>query len=118
MAHGDLTGKVKAELTAEVAQEQAAKAKSIAMATAALESAKTDEVVELTPIPVVEVNKDGDVEVLSVDETEKQVEFRVNTTLEEVTIGYGRHFNFEQGQKYKADQSVYDYLEEKGLIWH
>ena len=118
MAHGDLTGKIKAEKAAEVAEEQAAKAKSIAMATAALEAEKNDETVELTPIPVVEVNKDGDVEVLAVDATEKQVEFKVNATLEEVTIGYGRHFNFVQGQKYKADQSVYDYLEEKGLIWH
>lgn len=118
MSFGDLTGKNKAELQKQVQEEQAAKAQSMAMATAALEAEYNDEPVDLTPIPAVEVETDGGIELVSVDESEKIVEFKVNATLENVTIGYGNHYNFEQGRKYKAAQSVYDYLEEKGLIWH
>lgn len=118
MAHGDLTGNKKAELAAQAEQDQKAKAKSMSMATAAVEAEKSDEVIDLAPIPVQEIQTDGDVQVLSVDESEKVKEFKVNATLEHVTIGYGNTYNFEQGQKYKAPQSVYDYLEEKGLIWH
>lgn len=118
MPFGDLTGKIKQEKTAEVQQEQKAKAKSMAMATAAVEAEKNEEPIDLAPIPTVEVEKDGEIEILSVDASEKEVTFKVNSTLESVTIGYGNNYNFEQGQKYKAPQSVYDYLEEKGLIWH
>lgn len=118
MAHGDLTGKIKAEKAAEVQQEQKAKAKSMAMATAALETEQNEEAVDLTPIPTVEITPEGEVEIVSVDASERVREFKVNSTLESVTIGYGNTYNFEQGVKYKAPQSVYDYLEEKGLIWH
>lgn len=46
------------------------------------------------------------------------VEIRVNTDLEEVTIGAGTNFSFKEGQRYKVPQHVYDHLEEKGYVWH
>jgi hypothetical protein len=88
------------------------------MATAALEAQKNDEPIDLTPIAPVEIEDDGEIEIRSVDVSEKTIECKINTSLENVTIGYGNTYNFEQGQKYRIPQSVYDYLEEKGLIWH
>ena len=43
---------------------------------------------------------------------------RVNTDLEDVTIGQGNHFTFREGVRYKVPAMVYDHLEEKGYVWH
>lgn len=118
MAFGDLTGNTKVDLQAQVEAEQAAKAHTLSMATAALEAEKSNEPIDLVPTPVVAPTEESGLEVLDVETPEKQVEFKVNASLENVTIGYGNNYNFEQGQKYKAPESVYNYLEEKGLIWH
>lgn len=124
MAHGDLTGNIKKELAEAVAQEQAAKAKSMAMATAELQKQTDDEPVELTTIEQVEAERakqiaqDGEVEITSVDEADPIVKFKVNTDLENVTIGYGNTYSFERGRTYKAPKSVYWHLECHGLIWH
>ena len=115
---GDLTGKKKAELAAKHAEEQAAKAKSVAMATAATQ-AEEQEPVDLTPEkPKVEERTVGEVEVTDVDVNEEIVKFRVNETLEMVTIGHGNHYNFEEGREYRAPKHIRDYLEERGFIWH
>lgn len=121
MAHGDLTGNVKAELAEKHAAEQAALAKSISMATAALEAEGTDDApIELKTneelAPVVDV--DGEIEIQSVDESEKTKTFRVNTDLDDVTIGYGNTYSFKRGTVYTAPFSVYWHLESKGLVWH
>ena len=115
---GDLTGKKKAELAAQHADEQSAKAKSVAMATAATK-AEEQEPVDLTPQqPKVEEKTVGEVEVTNVDVNEEIVKFRVNETLEMVTIGHGNHYNFEEGREYRAPKHIRDYLEERGFIWH
>lgn len=44
---------------------------------------------------------------------------RVNTTLENVTIGVDNVFEkFEEGREYYVPAHVYDHLEEKGYVWH
>ena len=53
-----------------------------------------------------------------IDQGQQMVEFRVNETLEDVTIGVGNTFTFEEGRKYRAPAFVRDHLEEKGFIWH
>lgn len=46
------------------------------------------------------------------------MKFRVNTDLENVTIGTGTNFDFAEGRRYEAPTWVYDHLEEKGYIYH
>lgn len=46
------------------------------------------------------------------------VRFKVNTDLDDVTIGQGNIFTFKRGETYTASRHVYDHLEEKGLIYH
>lgn len=115
---GDYTGRKKAELAKAHAEEQAAAAQSIAMATAAA-AVEDKEPVVLTPKkePVAK-EVVGEVAVTKTDVNEEIVTFRVNETLEQVTIGHAQHYDFEEGRTYKAPRRIYNHLEEKGLIWH
>jgi len=60
----------------------------------------------------------NEVEAVDVEVEEPKVVFRVNETIEGVTIGYGNNYDFIEGQRYRAPKTVYDHLEEKGLIYH
>lgn len=124
---GDLTGRKKAELAKKHADEQAAKAEQVALATAEAKREFSDEVEEAVTKesqvvePVDEPVSVGDVEQTDVDVEDpkmKKVEFRVNADLEDVTIGYGHTYTFLQGKKISAPQYIYDHLEEKGYIYH
>lgn len=66
--------------------------------------------------PEPEIEQSDSVEVADV--AERLVTFRVNESIPQVTIGVGNTFDLVEGQKYKAPKSVYDHLEEKGLIYH
>jgi len=115
---GDFTGKQKAELAEKHAAEQEARTNQIAMATAEA-AAKETETIDLAPrTEETKPEVVGEVAVQDVDVHEPLVEFRVIENLEMVTIGQGNHYDFVQGQKYKAPKRIYDHLEEKGLIWH
>lgn len=48
----------------------------------------------------------------------EKVIVRVNTDLEDVTLGYGNQVSFIEGRKYRVPRWVAQHLEEKGLIWH
>lgn len=48
----------------------------------------------------------------------KAVVIRVNTDLEDVTIGAGNNYTFLEGQRYKVPLHVAQHLEEKGFIYH
>lgn len=48
----------------------------------------------------------------------RKVKLRVNTDLDECTIGRGNNFTFKRDQTYLVPQNVYDHLEEKGYVWH
>lgn len=105
----DLTGKRKAELAATHAAEQKEAAKRMATITA--QAAEVSEgVIDLAGPTSVVVN---DVEVKVPTK-----EMRVNTLLENVTIGHGTDYTFEPGQRYTVTKHVYDYLDELGFVWH
>lgn len=115
---GDFTGRMKAELAQEHAAEQEAAAQNMALITAQAAAVEQDTVVLEPRREEVKEEVVGEVVVQDVDVAEQIVEFRVNETLEQVTIGHGNHYDFVEGQRYKAPQHIYNHLEEKGLIWH
>lgn len=62
---------------------------------------------------------DGEVRSMGVAVAEAPTKvIRVNTTLEDVTIGQGNLYSFKEGEKYRVPSHVADHLEEKGLVWH
>jgi hypothetical protein len=116
--HGDFTGKVKEQNTAEHQKEIEERAAEMAMATASIEAAK-DEVIDLTASkPAPEAENVGDVEISPITVEDDIVSFRVNTTMEQVTIGAGNHYDFVEGQQYKAPRWIYKHLDEKGVVYH
>lgn len=46
------------------------------------------------------------------------VTIRVNTALEQVTIGAGNTFDFMEGRRYRVPRWVAAHLEEKGYVYH
>jgi len=110
----DLTGRKKAQLEAEAAEQRKEAASRMAMVTAQAEEAKHDVIDISGPDSVEQQGEDG--KVVSVATPKKKM--RVNSTLEAVTIGHGTNYNFEVGQTYKVDAHVYDYLDELGFVWH
>ncbi|WP_020142223.1 hypothetical protein [Terracoccus sp. 273MFTsu3.1] len=105
----DLTGRKKAELAATHAAEQKAAAQRMATITAEAKEVKEG---------VIDVSGPNSVVVDDVEVKVKKTELRVNTLLENTTIGHGTNYTFEPGQKYKVEQHVYDYLDELGFVWH
>jgi phage-related tail protein len=115
---GDLTGRNKAALTKEHADELAAREREISLINEAAAAEKSDTVVAArpkTPEPVVETV----IEVAEAVEVETpHREFRVNTAIENMTFGHGQHYDFIEGQRYKAPKPLYDHLDSLGYIWH
>lgn len=105
----DLTGRKKAELAAQYAEEQQAAAQRMSTITAQAEKRKTE---------TIDLSGDDTTVVNDVEVRVPKVELRVNTTLENVTIGHGTNYNFEVGQRYKVTKDVYDYLDDLGFVWH
>lgn len=48
----------------------------------------------------------------------KNVMIRVNSDLEQVTIGHGNYYDFTPGRVYKVPQHVADHLERLGYVYH
>lgn len=114
----DFTGRQTEVLTAENVEELQRRATEISTlnAVAAREQAG---VVDYTNGPdqatVIEVEEVDD-EPIVVDEPFRTI--RVNTNLEDVTIGAGNTYSFEEGRKYRVPAHIADHLEEKGIVWH
>lgn len=51
-------------------------------------------------------------------EREESRIIRVNTTMDQVTIGAGTSYDFVEGQQYRVPGHVAEYLEELGYVWH
>lgn len=51
-------------------------------------------------------------------QSDRMVVVRVNSTLNDVTVGQGTNFNFIEGRRYKVPYHVAMHLEEKGYLWH
>lgn len=110
----DLTGRIKAEKEAALAEERKSAAARMSMVTAQADEAKK-QTVDLSSGGTVEKTNDEGGTVSVAKPTKKM---RVNTNLESVTIGHGNTYNFEIGQTYKVDADVYDYLDDLGFVWH
>lgn len=110
----DFTGRQAEKLASKHAEEQAAKAKSVAMVTAA--AVKADqETVDYSAGTVEVVAEDGET---IVEVKQRNVKVRVNTTLEQLTFGKDNHYDFEEGREYVVPEALAVHLEEKGLLWH
>jgi hypothetical protein len=98
---------------------------------ARVQAEASNEVVDLTGQPVEALPAEGETttdvveqpwetvgEVPAPREADGTVVLRVNTDLEDVTIGAGNNYTFMEGQAYRVPRHVYDHLEEKGYVWH
>ena len=136
--HGDFTGQQKAKLAKEHAEEVAKREGELSMMAEQEAIAAQNRVTDYTQGTTPEVIDDPDVVAAAEAELQRaalnddvqvldgDVETRerpdrtiiVNTDLEQVTIGAGNHYSFNEGEKYRVPAHVADHLEEKGLIWH
>lgn len=115
----DHTGAQREKLEKEHAEEMERRAEELGMATQAAREI-SNEVTDYTGGA-----QPGEPEAVVVGDTveiveagERSVEIRINTDLEEVTIGAGNTYNFKEGQRYKVPAHVAAHLEEKGFVWH
>jgi hypothetical protein len=116
---GDLTGRTKAALTKEHAEELKQREGEIALINAQAAADRDDTVHEVKPRDLSAPPAPAPIEVADAVEVETPMrEFRVNTALENMTFGHGNHFDFEEGVRYKAPKALYDHLDSLGYIWH
>lgn len=113
----DFTGRERAKLQKEHAEELALRATEMSMANAAAAEAAATSITDLTGKPDAPVVIDS-VEEVEINVSEAAVVIRVNDDIEDMTLGVGNNYSFKAGQKYKVPKNVADHLEEKGYIWH
>lgn len=111
----DTTGHKAQELAAAKAEELKARKEEISLLNAQAAEAKS-EVVDLTEAPIVQKPAVEEVETVEVSHPIR--EFRVNSTIEHMTIGHGTDYTFEEGRTYRAPKHVWERLEELGYVWH
>jgi len=111
-----MTGRKKAELADENAEALRLREGEISLLNAAAAEEKKSGVIDLTEPKKVEAPVVA--EVLDVEVVEPTREFRVNTKIENMTIGHGNSYDFEEGRTYRVLKHVYDRLEELGYVWH
>lgn len=129
----DHTGAQREKLEREHAEELNRRAEELGMATQAAQAASeevvdyssgTDAVRELGAAEELGLTASSDVVVVGgdepviVDSGERSVEVRINTNLDDVTIGAGNNYNFKEGGRYRVPLHVAQHLEEKGYVWH
>ena len=112
----DMTGRRKAQLADDNAEAVRLREGEITLLNAAAAEEKENGVIDLTEpkrveVPVVEEVQDVEVE-------EPVREFRVNTKIENMTVGHGNMYDFDEGRTYRTKKSVYDRLDELGYVWH
>lgn len=113
---GDLTGIETERLQKENAAELKKRAQEISLM-AEVEAEVNDVPIDYSNGPITSVVEDD----LSVD-SEIQLEAPTKTiipltTLESVTFGAGKHYNFEEGRKYTVSADLARHLSSKGLLW-
>lgn len=127
MAHGDYTGKQKAALAQQFAEQQTLAAQSKTLVTQVVQEGQ-NEVINLFCEKDYEnlerkapVAADGELEVTEVDVVDPRfqaVRFRASEDLSDVTVGQGREFSLKAGRTYEAPKWVVQHLDDKGLVWH
>ena len=112
---GDLTGRLKQEAAKAAAEEQAARANEVALATAEAQLKLETEVIDATTpnlVPSVVVD-----EVITVGpEKEETVVIRLIEDIDSMTFGAGNMFSFKAGQKYEVRKELADHLTTLGYV--
>jgi hypothetical protein len=111
----DVTGRKREEQLKAVAEEQAARANEISMATRVQEIKDETEITDVTVNPAAPTIID-EVESVGVSLADDSVVVRVAETLEMMTFGAGNFYSFEAGKKYKVSKELANHLEEKGYL--
>ena len=113
----DFTGRQKAKLEQEHAEELAKRSEEMAVAAQVEASRKENEVIDVTErpeVPTIIVDSVEEVGVTLADDTQI---IRVNEDIIEMTYGVGNTYTFLTGQKYKVSKELAGWLEEKGYLW-
>jgi hypothetical protein len=111
----DVTGRQREEQLKAVAEQQAARANEISMATRVQEFKDETEITDLTANPSNPTIID-EVESVGVSLADDQVVIRVAETLEMMAFGAGNYYSFQAGKKYKVSKDLARHLEEKGYL--
>lgn len=112
---GDLTGIETERLQKENQAELKRRAQEISMM-AEVENEANDVPVDYSNGPITSVV--GDLDVSDEIELEEPTKTIIPiTTLEQVTFGAGKHYNFEEGRKYVVPVELARHLSSKGLLW-
>lgn len=112
---GDLTGIETERLQKENQAELKRRAQEISMM-AEVENEINDVPVDYSNGPITSVVNDLDVDdEIQLEEPTKTI--IPITTLENVTFGAGKHYNFEEGRKYVVPVELARHLSSKGLLW-
>lgn len=111
----DVTGRQREAQVKAAAEQQAARASEISMATATQAYQDEVEVTDLTsnlssPTVIDEVESVG------VSLADDQVVIRVVEDLDQMTFGAGNYYSFKAGKKYKVSKDLARHLEEKGYV--
>lgn len=111
----DVTGRQREEQLKAVAEQQAARANEISMATQAKAYEDEVSVTDLTVNPESPTVLD-EVESVGVSLADDQVVIRLAENLDQMTFGAGQYYSFEAGKKYKVSKALAAHLEEKGYV--
>ncbi len=119
----DVTGRQAEILAEQFAAESEAAASRMSVITAQKIAQDSEEVQwdgpKKAPAPTVNPNFALDeVEVGDVEVATPMVKFRVNTDLEDVTIGAGNNYTFLRDKVYNYPRHIYEHLNEKGYVYH
>jgi hypothetical protein len=110
----DVTGRTRAALAEQFAQDQADRANEMSMV-AAKKITQMDEAIDAT-VPGRQTVIVDSVERVAADEEKETVTIRVVQDIEHMTLGAGTDYNFKAGQKYEVTRGVALHLEEKGYL--
>lgn len=113
----DFTGRQKAALEKEHAEELAKRSEEMSVA-AQVEAAQIEsEVIDVTETPAAPTVIVDSVEEIGVTLADETVIIRVNEDIMDMTYGAGNLYTFLQGRKYKVSKDLAGWLEEKGYLW-
>ena len=111
----DVTGRQREEQLKTVAEQQAARAGEMSMATAIQEVKDATEIVDMTTPSAPTVI--DEVESVGVSLANDTVVVRVAENIDQMTLGAGNVYSFQAGKKYKVAKHVAAHLQEKGYLY-
>ena len=111
----DVTGRQREEQIKAVAEQQAARANEISMATRTQEYKDEVEVTDVTTNPAAPTIID-EVESVGVSLADDSVVVRIAEDIDQMVFGAGNFYSFKAGKKYKVSKALSIQLEEKGYL--